>query len=48
MLTSRYATGREEAYLLYNNDRAEYNRRVKQQVAKVEAVTGAQARGVTA
>ena len=38
--TSR-AAGREEAYNLYNNNRAEYNKRVKQQVARVEAVPGA-------
>ena len=38
--TSR-ASGREEAYDLYNNNRAEYNKRVKQQVARVEAVPGA-------
>ena len=38
--TSR-ASGREEAYNLYNNNRAEYNKRVKQQVARVEAVPGA-------
>ena len=35
------AQGADEAYRLYNNDRAEYNRRVKQQVARVEAVPGA-------
>ena len=38
--TSR-ASGREEAYNLYNNNRNEYNKRVKQQVARVEAVPGA-------
>jgi len=38
--TSR-ASGREEAYNLYTNNRAEYNKRVKQQVARVEAVPGA-------
>ena len=38
---SGYAAGREEAYRLYNHDRAEYNRRVKQQVAKVDSVPGA-------
>ena len=37
--TSR-AAGREEAYNLYNNNRAEYNKRVKQQVARVEALPG--------
>ena len=38
--TSR-ASGREGAYNLYTNNRAEYNKRVKQQVARVEAVPGA-------
>ena len=37
--TSR-ASGREEACNLYTNNRAEYNERVKQQVARVEAVHG--------
>ena len=39
--SSSYAQGRDEAYRLYSQDRAEYNKRVKQQVAKVEAITGA-------
>ena len=33
--TSR-ASGREEAYRLFNNNKPEYDKRVKQQVAKVE------------